>query len=100
MPVVDTEQTERMKDIFVAALFVIWIILLIPWIIFAGLSGMAVDRGYTVSAFIFIVSTWSYGLAVFGAFKLLDRSRKAVLLPFVSIVGILLSGLIDSLNRH
>jgi hypothetical protein len=84
----DTEQTERLTDLFVRILFFIWVILLVPWIVIAPLSGMAVDGGYTISAIGFILSMWTYPVAVFGAFKLLDRSRKAVLLPLVNLVGI------------
>ena len=83
-----TERAERGKNLLVRILFFVWVILLIPWLVMAPLSGMAFDGGYTISAVGFVFSVWTYPIAVFGAFKLLDRSRNAVLLPLINLVAI------------
>ena len=84
--------SERALDGLVRTLLFVWVVLLLPWLVFAFLAGMAFESGNTWAAVLFVLSTWSYGPAVFAAFKLLDRSRKAVLLPFISIGGIFLFG--------
>lgn len=96
MPMADAEEDGRCNELFVRILFFLWIVLLIPWVVFVPLSAMAVDAGYNIPTLLFILSTWSFGIAVFGAFKFFHRSRKAVLLPFLSIGGMLFS---DFLNR-
>lgn len=98
---VDNEQSERVKDLLVRILFFIWVVLLVPWIVVAPLSGMAFDGGNTVSAYAFVLSVWTYPVAVFGAFKLLERSRNAVLLPLVNVVGIPVCGaLVEWITRQ
>jgi hypothetical protein len=59
----------------VLILLALWVVLLIPWLPFAALVGMAFDSGNRVAAALIVLSAWSYGPAVFAAFKLLDRSR-------------------------
>lgn len=77
---VDTEQAERVKDLLVRILFFIWVILLVPWLVIAPLSGMAFDGGYTVSAYAFVLSVWTYPVAVFG----LSSCSKGLGMPFCS----------------
>ena len=94
-----TEGQEYALDFFAKVLLFVWIILLIPWVVIAPLSGMAFDGGNTIGAWLAVVSIWSYGPLLFLAFKLLDRSRKAVLLPLVSLAAIFLPGLANSIFR-
>jgi hypothetical protein len=94
-----TEGQDYTLDFFAKVLLFIWIILLIPWLVMAPLSGMAFDGGNTIWAWLAVVSIWSYGPLVFLAFKLLDRSRKAVLLPLISIAAFTLPGLLVSVFR-
>jgi hypothetical protein len=75
-------------------LLIIWVVLLIPWLPFAGLSGMAFDGGNTVEAWLFVLSTWFYGPAVLAAFKLRTRYPAVVFLPIVSIAGVIQSSFI------
>lgn len=49
---------------------------------------MAFDRDNKLAAALLVLSAWSYGPAVFAAFKLLDHSRQAVLLPFLRFAGV------------
>lgn len=71
---------------------VIWCILLVPWVPFALLSGMAFDAGYTINAYIFVCSLLTYPVAILAA--ALGRRKKAflALLPCVNLVGFLISG--------
>ena len=96
----DDSWPERAFDIGVRLLLVVWLLLLVPWLMISLLAGMAFDSGNTVAAILFVVSVWSYGPAVFGAFKLLHRSRKSVLLLFISIAGIFLSDFLMVPSRY
>ena len=87
---------ERALDTIVLVLLALWVVLLIPWLPFAALAGMAFDSGNGLVAALFVFSAWSYGPAVFAAFKLLDRSRKAVLLPFFSCAGVFLGNFLST----
>lgn|SRR6478672_142917 len=82
---------ENGSELLVKVLLFVWVVLLLPWVVFAFLSPMAFDGGKAWAAWLFVFFTWSYAPAVFGAFKLLDYSRKAVLLPLLSIGGMFLS---------
>ncbi len=87
----------RVADVVARVLLFIWVVLLIPWAVLAlPAAGLAFDSGNKVAAALFALSMLSYGPAVFGAFKFLDRSHKWVLLPLISIAGIFLS---DFLTR-
>jgi hypothetical protein len=87
---------ERALDTVVLVLLALWVVLLIPWLPFGALAGMAFDSGNGLAAALFAFSAWSYGPAVFAAFKLLDRSRKAVLLPFFSFAGLFLGNFLST----
>ena len=89
-------ESESGSELLIGVLLFVWVLLLLPWIVLAFLSPMAFDRGNAWAASFFVLFTWSYGPAVYGAFKLLPYSRKAVLLPLVSIDGIFLT---DFLRR-
>ena len=95
----EDSRRERAWDTLARVLLFVWVVLLIPWVLFAVLAGMAFDSGNTWTAALFVLSTWSYAPAVFAAFKLLDRSHKAVLLPFISIGGIFLCQLLAAASR-
>ena len=88
---------ERASDMVARVLLVLWVVLLIPWLPFAALAGMAFDSGNRLAASLFVLSAWSYGPAVFAAFKLLNRSRKAVFLPFFSFAGVFLGNFLASI---
>jgi hypothetical protein len=89
----DWELGAERKEKFDRVLLIIWVVLLIPWLPFALASGMAFDNGNTAGAWLLVLSTWLYGPAVFGAFKLRTRYTAAVFLPIVSVAGVMLSNL-------
>jgi hypothetical protein len=77
----------------VKALFIFWLILLIPWLLLAGVSGMAFDAGPRLDAYVFFWSTLTYPitLAIAAAFR--KWSTFFVLLPLVNVAACCASGL-------
>lgn len=88
-------RVERAVETLSRGLLFVWVVLLIPWVVFAALSGIAFDTKSTLVAALIVVSIWSYAPAVLVAFTLLERSRKAVLLPLISIAGTVVLNLLD-----
>lgn len=91
--VAEGEHESALAETAVRVLLTIWVLLVLPWLLFAPLSFMAFITGTTLPNVLLVLSVWSYGPAVFFAFKLLDRSRSAVLLPLLSIAATLLFSL-------
>ena len=79
------------REKFDRVLLVIWVVLLVPWLPLAFMSGMAFDGGNTLGAWLSVLSTWFYGPAVLGAFKLRTHYPAAVFLPIVSVAGVIQS---------
>lgn len=80
------------------ALFIFWIVLLLPWLMIAPLSAMAFDGGYTAEAYAFVWSVWSYPITV-GLTAVLRRwSVWAIWLPLLNVAGCFSSGLLH--NPH
>ncbi|HVO63387.1 MAG TPA: hypothetical protein VMT53_20840 [Terriglobales bacterium] len=95
----EDSRRDRILDAITRVLLVVWVVFLVPWLIFAVLVGMAFDSSNKWAALFLVLSTWSYGPAVFGAFKLLKRSRIAVFVPFISIAGIFFFDRLASASR-
>jgi hypothetical protein len=75
------------------ALFVAWLVLLIPWFVFAPLSGMAFDSGPTAEAYTFVWSVWMYPVTV-GIAAIVRRWMPwIVLLPFLNMAACFAPGL-------
>ena len=66
-------------------MFVIWVILLVPWVILAPISLMAFAGGSTVFVYTFLFFFWTYPLAVFIVWKFRDKSPLIVWLPCLNI---------------
>jgi hypothetical protein len=74
--------------------FVLWAVLIVPWLLVAPLSSMAFDGGYTAEAYAFVWSVWTYPITV-GIVALCRRwSPWIVLLPLLNIAGCGESGLL------
>lgn len=76
----------------VKAILYIWIALLVPWLPFAGLAGMAFDAGYVWYAYMFVWAVWSYPITVAIAFFLRRRAPIMCLLPCVNALAFFISG--------
>jgi len=69
------------------ALFILWLVLLLPWFLFAGLSGMAFDGGPTAEAYTVVWSVWTYPITL-GIVAVWRRWVPwIVILPFLNVVG-------------
>jgi hypothetical protein len=77
---------------WVTTLLVFWCVLLLPWLPFALMSGMAFDAGYTMHAYVFFWSVWTYPVAIAIAAFLRRRMQLLALLPCVNVVAFLISG--------
>jgi hypothetical protein len=77
---------------FVKKLLGFWVFLLIPWFPFAALAGMAFDGGRTLNAYIFVWSLWTYPVALVISVILKRWVPNMILLPFLNIMGFLISG--------
>jgi hypothetical protein len=70
-------------------LFLLWMFLLLPWVILAGLVGMAFDAGSTLRAYIVVSSVWTYPVSVWMVWRFRERSPVIALLPFLNIAALL-----------
>jgi len=70
----------------------VWLLLLIPWFWIAPLSFMAFDGGDNIHARLFVVFVCTYPIFVIVTVLLRKRSAWALLLPCISLAGILASG--------
>jgi len=68
-------------------IFWVWVIMLVPWLLFGPMSAIAFDGGYTISAYVFVGSTWTYPISVLIMALFRRRVGWIVLLPFVNVTG-------------
>ena len=71
---------------------VVWWLLLIPWLPFASVCGMAFDGGHKTGAYIFVWSTLTYPVALAIAMLSRQKSPELVVLPLFNIAGFFLGG--------
>ena len=74
--------------------FLFWAVLLIPWLLFAPLSVMVFDGGYTAGAYAFVWSVWTYPITVAIVAVCRRWVPWIVLLPLVNIAGCGVPGLL------
>jgi hypothetical protein len=65
----------------------LWVVLLIPWLLVAGISGMAFDGGHTAEAYAFFWSVWAYPITVGIAAVFRRWVPSIVLLPLLTLAG-------------
>lgn len=71
-----------------------WVILLLPWLLFAGMSEMAFDGGDTPEAYVAVISIWTYPITVAAAHFGRRKAPLLVFLPFMSLLGVWASTLL------
>jgi hypothetical protein len=69
------------------AVFIFWLILLVPWMMFGPLSGMAFDGGATAEAYVFFWSTITYPVSVALAALFRRWYPYAVILPVLNFAA-------------
>jgi hypothetical protein len=77
-------------------LFLLWLVLLVPWLFFAGLAGlagMAFDGRPTLGAYLFVCSIWTYPISVIFVRMYRDDRPEVALLPILNIATLLVAGL-------
>lgn len=69
------------------ASFIFWLIILVPWMLFAPLSAMAFDGGATVEAYVFFWSAITYPVSVALAAVFRRWYPYSVILPILNLVA-------------
>ncbi len=77
---------------YVKKLLNFWVFMLIPWFPFAAMAGLAFDGGSTFAAYLFVWSVWTYPVVLIIAMILKRWIPNAMFLPFLNVVGFVLSG--------
>ena len=72
--------------------FVLWLLLLVPWFMIAPLAAMAFDPGPSLGAYAFVFSTWTYPISVGLAGIFRRKAPLIVLLPCLNVAGYFLAG--------
>lgn len=73
--------------------FIAWLILLVPWLLWAPLSGMAFDAGYTPTAYAFVWSVWTFPVTVIIVAIVRKWVPWIVVLPVINFAGCFAGGL-------
>ncbi|MFZ1146701.1 MAG: hypothetical protein WAN37_17725 [Bryobacteraceae bacterium] len=76
----------------VKGILVIWLVLLIPWLPFAALCGMAFDGGATWEAYTFVWSIWLYPVTLYIGFAFRQKIPLLILLPVLNVIGFFVGG--------
>jgi hypothetical protein len=76
-----------------AGLFLLWIVLLLPWLLFASMSLMAFDAGPSLAVDVFVASIWTYPVSVVIVWWFRDKEPLIALVPLVNIAVWLVSGI-------
>jgi hypothetical protein len=80
------------------AIMIFWIVLLVPWLVFAGLVGMALDGGPGTAAYLLIGSVWTYPLVVLAASILRRRKPALILLPILNFLPVAAAFILNALG--
>jgi len=79
-------------DQVAAALFLLWVVLLLPWIVLGPMSAMAFDAGPKLEVYVFVGSIWTYPISV-GLVWMFRNDRPLIsFLPLINIALAFLSG--------
>jgi hypothetical protein len=67
-------------------LFIVWLLLLLPWIIVAPLMAMVFDSPPTPSIYIGVGAIWSYPLSVGIVWAFMKKNPVAALFPLINFL--------------
>jgi hypothetical protein len=76
-----------------AGLFLLWLVLLLPWLLLAPMSGMAFDAGPKVAVYVCVWSIWTYPISVALVWKYRHDVPTIAFLPCVNIATWVIAGL-------
>lgn len=86
------ESTKSTEPPFVKKLQNFWVFMLIPWVPFAMLAGLAFDGGPTSNAYLFVWSVWTYPVVLIIAMICKRWMPSVMFLPILNVVGFVISG--------
>jgi hypothetical protein len=75
-----------------AGLFVLWVLLLLPWVILAPLSGVAFDGGPDLAAYACVAGIWTYPISVAAVWRYKNDIPAIALLPLLNIAAWAIAG--------
>lgn len=83
---------QQTLDRIAAALFLLWVVLLLPWIVLGPMAGMALDAGPKFWVYVFIGSIWTYPISVGLVWMFRDDRPLISFLPLINIALAFFSG--------
>ena len=86
----NTVKNSTLEQKSAAALFLIWNVLLLPWIVIAPLLGMVFDAPPTFSTYVGVWSIWSYPLSVGIVWIFRKKHPLITLFPCINLVVFLI----------
>jgi len=75
-----------------AGLFVFWVLLLLPWVILASLSGLAFGGGLDLAAYACVGGIWTYPISVAIVWGYKNDIPAIALLPLLNIATWAIAG--------
>lgn len=88
----DAAYWEARQQRYVRGFLIFWLALIVPWIPFAMLAGLAFDGGPRPSAYLYFWAVMTYPITVGIAAFSRKRVPVLVLLPLLNVLGFLGSG--------
>jgi len=85
-------EEEPSTPLWAKAVLAVWLLTLPVTILFAAISAMASEAGYSWPVYIFIGAAWTYPLSIVVAFILRRKLPPLVFLPCLNIIVWLWSG--------
>jgi hypothetical protein len=79
-------------DQVAAALFLLWVVLLLPWVVLGPMSGMVFDAGSKFVVYVFVASIWTYPISVGLVWMFRDDRPLIAFLPLINIALAISSG--------
>ena len=75
----------------IKCILALWIVLLFPWFLSAGIAAQVFEAGDIWQAYLFVSSVWLYPVSVYIAFFSRQRIPLLVLLPLLNVAGLFLA---------
>jgi len=86
-----TVKNSTLEQKSAATLFLIWNVLLLPWVFIAPLLAMIFDAPPTFSTYVFVWSIWSYPLSVGIVWIFRKKHPLITLFPCINLVVFLIA---------
>jgi hypothetical protein len=87
----ETAKSSTLERKDAAALFLVWNVLLLPWIVIAPFLGMVFDAPPTFSIYVGVWSVWTYPLSVGIVWMFRKKHPLITLFPCINLVAFLIA---------